>query len=491
MWKPLKVIIAREFLHNLLNLRFTIGLVLCFMVTVACIIILSHDYRQELTDYSRRVNLHEEFLSKFAATEGISVFQMTPKEKPPERFRPLIIGIPGNDTQDSLDENPLTILFPHLDFLFIVTIVMSLLALLFSYDAVTKEREKGTLRQMISNSVSRTTILLGKFLGGAASLLLPFLLALLVGVLCINLNPNIQWDGSAWAEVGLLLAASLTFIASFYLLGLMVSTWSRSSAVAMLNCLFLWVLLVLVIPNVGPYVSAQLRRIPSIRETERREEEVKRACFETRQQRRKEFDEQFRGKYGRLFSQFEALGFGDQVDNRKKVEELAAADSQFKAMVDAFRSELARLGQEGRTAQNNALGELWADLNMKAAAQTRLAKSLAAVSPLADFVYVARDLTGTGLRSLKYFAESMQDYMFRFGKYVSGVEAEVKAAYKNDPTPEGGWPLDLRDHPRLVFREEPLKDKLGAALPYWGILGLFNVVFFAGAFAGFMRYDVR
>jgi hypothetical protein len=181
----------------------------------------------------------------------------------------------------------------------------------------------------------------------------------------------------------------------------------------------------------------------------------------------------------------------DQIDNRKKVEALADADPQFKAMVDAFRSDLGRLGQEGRTAENNALRELWADLNTKAAAQTRLAKNLAGISPLADYVYVARDLTGTGLRSLKYFGESMRDYMFHFGKYVSGVEAAVKAAHKNEPNPPGGWFLDLRDHPRFVFQEESLKGKLGAALPYWGILGLFNIVFFLGAFAGFMRYDVR
>jgi hypothetical protein len=32
---------------------------------------------------------------------------------------------------------------------------------------------------------------------------------------------------------------------------------------------------------------------------------------------------------------------------------------------------------------------------------------------------------------------------------------------------------------------------LNAALPYWGILVLFNVVFFAAAFTGFTRYDVR
>jgi len=493
MLKPLQAIIAREFLNNLRNLRFLIGLVLCLIVTVACIMILSHDYQRERADYSLRVNLQEEFLGKYALEGWVS--QLIPGQKPPERFRPLIIGIPTNESQDSFYDDPLPILFPRLDFLFIVTIVMSLLALLFSYDAVTGERERGTLRQMISNSVSRTTILLGKFLGGAASLLIPFLLALLAGVLCIQVNPNLQWDASAWAELGLLLAASVTFITLFYLLGLMVSTWSRSSAVSMLNCLFLWVFLVLVIPNVCPYVSAQLRRIPSITATARRVEEVRRACRETWHQRRKELVEQFRGKYGGLFSKLEALDFGlilyDDRGDAEKVQELAAADPQFKAMVDDFRGEVNRLGGEWQQASGQATGELWADLHTKAAAQMRLAKNLAAISPLADYVYVARDLTGTGLRSLKYFEEFKGKYHRRFWEYKAKVTATVVAAHKNEPSPPGGWFLDLRDHPRFVFQEEPWKDKLGEVLPYWGILGLFNVVFFAAAFAGFMRYDVR
>ena len=256
----------------------------------------------------------------------------------------------------------------------------------------------------------------------------------------------------------------------------------------MLNCLFLWILLILVIPNLCPYISAQLRRIPSIRAMERREGEVKRAWREEGKQRKKEVVEQFRGKYGRLFSQFEAL---DKIDDVKKVQELADADPQFKAMVDAFRGELARVRKGRGPALNKAMIEHYADLNTKAAAQTRLAKNLAGISPLADFVYVARDLTGTGLRSLKYFEKSRAEYRFRFREYATGVENAVNAAHKNEPTPPGGWFLDLRDHPRFVFQEESLRGKLNAVLPYWGILVLFNVVFFVAAFAGFMRYDVR
>lgn len=467
-----------------------IGLVLCLIITVACIVILAHDYRQELADYNHRVNLQDEFLSNYATRNRM--FRTIPTQKPPERLRPLIIGMSGYENSNSFDENPLPILFPSLDFLFIVTIIMSLLAILFSYDAITGERQSGTLRLVIANSVPRTTILFGKFIGGVTSLIIPFILALLVGVLYINLNPNIQWDGSAWAELGLLTAASVTFIMLFYLLGLMVSTFSRHSAISILNCLFLWVLLILVIPNVCPYISAQLRRVPSIRETQRQAEEINRASREVHQQRRKEIVNTFRIDYGGLFSKLESLGFGkildDEVGDKEKVEELAAADPQFKTMVDAFRRELEQAQREWIDTTRKEENTLWGNLNTKAAAQTRLAKNLACISPLANFVYVARDLTGTGLRSLDYFEQAKSEYGKQFWPYVV---KKVQEAKKNDPKFTWDSFLDISDRPRFVFKEEALKDKLGAVMPYWGILGLFNVVFFAAAFTGFMRYDVR
>ncbi len=486
----LKTIIAREFLNNILNLRFMIGLVLCLIITFACIVILSGDYRQELADYNIRVNLQDDFLNNYA-TSG-RMFRMIPHQKPPERFRPLIIGISGNENSKSFDDNPLPILFPHLDFLFIVTIIMSLLAILFSYDAVTGERQRGTLRLVIANSISRTTILFGKLVGGTASLLIPFILSLLVGVLYINLNPNIQWNGLVWVELVLLTAASVTFIMLFYLLGLMVSTFSRYSATSILSCLFLWVLLILVIPNVCPYISAQLYRIPSIKQIERQDDENDRAHDEVHRQRRREVVNKFRSDYGELFSKLESLGFGkildDEIGDREKVEALASADPQFKAMVDAFRRELDQARAEVRDAERQEKEKLWGDLNTRAAAQTRLAKNLACISPFANFVYVARDLTGTGLRSLEYFEKTKSQYRRPFWGYVSKKEDDAR---ENDPTFKHDSFLDLSDYPRFVLKEEALKDKLTEVLPYWGILVFFNVVFFAAAFAGFMRYDVR
>ena len=487
----LKTIITREFLNNILNLRFMIGLVLCVIITVVCIMILAHDYQKELADYNLRVNLQDEFLSNYAHRNRL--FWMIPRQKPPERFRPLIIGIPGKENSESFDDNPLPILFPPLDFLFIVTIIMSLLAILFSYDAIAGERQSGTLRLVISNSISRTKILFGKLVGGAASLVIPFILALLVGALYISVNPAIQWDGSAWAELALLTAASITFITLFYLLGLMVSTFSRYSATSIMNCLFLWILLILVIPNMCPYISAQFYRIPSIKETERKDLEIEIHSLEVYRELNKESAKKFKSYYGKLWSEFESMEFGGVLDDdvvlkhREAAQQRATADPEFKAMMDAFREEVEKARQELIRIRKES-DKLWEDLDTKVAVQTKLAKNLACISPFANFVYVARDLTGTGLRSLEYFEQVKGEYSGRFWSYVG---KKVQQAKKNDPTFTWDSFLDLSERPRFVFKEESLRGKLNAVLPYWGILVLFNVVFFVAAFAGFMRYDVR
>jgi len=491
----LRTIIAREFLNNILNLRFMIGLVLCIIVTVACIMILAHDYRQEMKDYSARMNLQDEILDNYAIANEYRLIKMVRPQKPPERFRPLIIGIPGDESVGFFDDNPLPILFPPLDFLFIVTIIMSLLAMLFSYDAIAGERQSGTLRLVISNSISRTKVLFGKFIGGAASLIIPFILSLLVGVLYVSVNPAIQWDSSAWAELALLTAASITFITLFYLLGLMISTFSRYSSTSILNCLFLWVLLILVIPNVCPYISAQLCRTPSIKQTKRRDREIEIHSLKVAREYMKESIKKFKLKYGTLFSEFESMKFGGvgflidaKPEHEKAAQQRAEADPEFKAMMDAFR-------EEGKKAQKELIrireesGMLWEDLETKAAEQTKLAKNLACISPFANFVYVARDLTGTGLRSLDYFEQTKGEYQRR--QFHSYVDKKIDDAREKDPEFEEDSFIDVSDRPRFVFKEEALKDKLSEVLPYWGILVLFNVVFFAAAFAGFMIYDVR
>jgi len=301
----LRIIVIKELFDNILNLRFSIALILCVIITFSCVVILTHQYQQELEDYQTRTALQDDFLNNYAHINRMG--GMITPQKPPERFRQLVIGIPLDADVGSFDDNPLPVLFPPIDFVFIVTIIMSLLAILFSYDSITGERECGTLRLMTSNSISRVKVLLGKWIGGMGSLSVPFLLSLFTEALYIAFHPGVQWDGSAWLTFFLLLV-SVTFISLFYLLGLLVSSFSRYSSTSILASLFLWVLFVLVIPHMSPYVSAQIYSIPSINKVEREifqltsteRDEMGRSL--SREVRRR-----FENEYGQFFKEYSSM----------------------------------------------------------------------------------------------------------------------------------------------------------------------------------------
>jgi len=64
--------------------------------------------------------------------------------------------------------------FSDIDFAFIVQVIFSLLAIILVYDTISGERAHGQLRLILSNSVPRANLLLGKFIGNSLCLILPF-----------------------------------------------------------------------------------------------------------------------------------------------------------------------------------------------------------------------------------------------------------------------------------------------------------------------------
>ena len=476
----LKSLITREILDHMLSLRFVVGLILCSVVTVTCVVILTHDYQQELKDYNQRIAMQDDFLNNYAHTNRLGGMMIAQKQ--PGTFHPLIAGVQEDADLGSFDDNPLPVLFPPLDLVFIVTIILSLMAILFSYDAVCGEREKGTLKLMLSNKISKAYILLAKWIGGTVGLLIPFLISLLLGIIYITLNPTILWGSAVWITLFLLFLASMTFISVFYLLGLLISTYSRISSISILTNLFIWVLLILAIPNLSPYISAQFFKIPSVN---RIEKEVARITGIDRDNLGRrlsaEVRERYQQEFGLIFSELQQM-------NQQAIQNRLRRDEAFKAMYNGYDQESRNAWREANRIQGEKANALRRELNMKAGKQTWVAKHIACLSPYANYVYLATDLTGTGLRGMSYFRRSVGEFSRTFRPYLERKEQEAREA---DPTYHSNAFIDLRDRPRFSFQEEAVSGKLTAVLPYWGGLLFFNVLFFTIAFVGFLKYDVR
>ena len=257
----LRELVLKEIHDNMVNLRFVLASAACIVLIVVSVAILEAAYRALERDYRVRVVQQDEFIDRYGHMNRAQWLARAMRE--PELFQSLVLGLRSDSDDNNFISNPAAALLPRLDFATIVMVIASLVAVLFTYSSVSGEREAGTLRLMLAAGLPRGTFILGKTIGGMVSMLLPFTIGYLAGILYLVAGAGVPLDGPTAAVFGLILAASWLYVSIFTGLGLFCSSTSSTSAQAVLKGLLGWVLLVLVMPNVSPFLAAQLKSVPS------------------------------------------------------------------------------------------------------------------------------------------------------------------------------------------------------------------------------------
>ncbi len=167
------------------------------------------------------------------------------------------------------EQNLFKLVFDPPDLLAVVTILLSLLALLFSHGLFSREKEEGTLKQMLAAGCSRASIFGGKFIGGFLSLWLCFTGAFLVYALALSFVEAQVMSGEPAARVASIYAACTLFALVFYSLGALISAFSRSSSTSTVLSFFVWLLLIFIVPGTSSMFAQQFAPVPSRQEVER------------------------------------------------------------------------------------------------------------------------------------------------------------------------------------------------------------------------------
>lgn len=124
----------------------------------------------------------------------------------------------------------------------LVLLIVPLMGLTIGAGGISGEREHGTLHYLLAQPVSRAEVLLGKYLGLAASLLGALALGFgLSGVIIAGRGG--QTDAGAY---GLLVIFSFTLALGMLSLGFLIGILTRKAAMATGIALFLWLVLVFV-----------------------------------------------------------------------------------------------------------------------------------------------------------------------------------------------------------------------------------------------------
>jgi ABC-type transport system involved in multi-copper enzyme maturation permease subunit len=467
----LRDIIKKEILDNITSPKFVFTFLLCTILILLSVYTGVANFRAEQKEHTASLALNKKNMESqptYASLAGIGVKVSKPPqvlgtvvtgiEEAVGRVAPVNIAADPNLVDSKYSSNPVFAVFGALDLMFIVKIVLSLFAILFTYDAIVGEKEKGTLKLALSNDVPRDRLILGKAIGGYISLLLPLLIPLVLSLLILLITPDISLGGQDWARLLLIFLMFFLYLSVFFSLGLFVSARTSRSSTSFLVLLFIWVVFVMVIPKVAVITAGQVRPIPSVHEITAQKDA---------------FLQQIQAEGQK--------GFGDWA---QKNQELAKTDvkayqEKLKQFIQDYQQELTN-----RIDENNAALER--DYQQKKRAQQGLAVNLSRISPASALTFGSMTLARTGVDDFDRFLASVRAYKPIYTKWINSKLGESINFQSTEQVK-----IKIDDMPQHIYEPQWLSRSFVRTIPDFALLTVMIIVFFIGAYVSFLHYDVR
>ena len=361
---------------------------------------------------------------------------------------------------------PILGLFLPLDLGLVVQVVLSLFVVLLTYDAVCGEKEAGTLSLVASFPVPRHHLLLGKFFGVLFSTLTAFGLPLLAGTAAVLLAPDVAFTDAELSRVGLILLAFVLFLTAFVCAGLLASVLTHRSATSFVLLLVFWVSTVSVLPRLSLIVAEGIRPAPSIYEFQ-----AKKAAT------RKEIIDRWR--------ESKVAWVEKHIGPGKRWED-GTPESQEEYYL-WNREEQRKIG-ERQAAQWDRLDEEF--LN-RYTARLNLAVAIARFSPAFALNNATSLLAGTGMDRHQRFFATYKRFRRRLSSDWMSHFTFQNILRRIRPDKYGKFEWDASGLPRFTYRETWPGEEVRSATVDIGVVALWGLVFFVGAYAAMLRYDLR
>ncbi len=479
----LGTLIQKELRAIILSPKFTATFAVCSVLLLLSVFIGIREYKQTVAQHETAVQLADQRIQEISSWHGMR----DKTYRKPDPLQILVSGLTYDigrwssiDSRSTVklknsafSDDPIFAVFRFVDFAFIVQIVFSLFAILFTFDAVNGERENGTLRLVFSNAVPRAKYIIGKCLGSWLGLVVPICIPIALSLLMINIF-GVPMTAGEWGRVALLVALSLLYVTLFVVMGVFVSSLTKRSSVSFLLSLVVWVLLVLIIPRGGVLAAGQLASVPRLAEIEGLRDGHAKNLWS---QHRKEMEERFLARHDAREERDD-----DDMWAEMKFEDSARKDVQIQ--IEAYEVRLME------------------DWDRRKATQQRLALTLSRFSPAAAYQLAAQTLAGTDLSLKPRNEEAMRTYRKEFNQYVDEKQAEgghvggIQISIGSDEgmkitTSRDNAGLDIDDRPRYTLPQQQLAAVIQPAVTDFGLLAFGTILLFAGAFVSFLRYDLR
>ena len=467
------VIALKEIRENLLSLRFMLLLLLAVIFIPSSLYTNYRAYLSRLNDQQQIVKNNNDYLRKLRAAQIFTTPNFTIDvywlPSPTSIFsagfegthpRHLVVGKNSVEYGAPLDVQSSAGLFGSIDYLFVVQFIFSLFAVLLSFDAITREKENGTLRTMLSNRLGRAALATGKLVGGYITLAIPLITAFLLGILILAISGFGVFGGDFIARTAWILGASLLFMAVFFLLGLLVSSLVSSTYSALVLSLAVWLAAVMVLPRTAS-LAAQLWHPVKSRQVAWLEKVEAQNSIELEK--------------GHALQ--EAMDKSWVVDAKGRKVEGENWQQERSAIVAPYEKRV-----------EQTIRKIEEDYRRSKDAQQRLGLTLARLSPAGAFASFITEMAETGVHAEDLFVAEAD-------RYRETLQKELFSKFYRDVYPNGGVSLGMRGPINTAQLPEFRMPKEGVARSLQGSdLAILLAWFLLSAsltYAALARYDVR
>lgn len=487
----LSTLMTKEIHETIITYRFLIALFLCLILIPLAMYVSLEDFERRNEEYQNSIRLYQEksegrinpeFQAEgFRPPSPLSVFSQGAENSLPfkvttSRNGDFQIG------QKMPEKNLLVDLFGKIDFAVTVSYVLSIMAIIFTFNCITGEKENGTLRLMIANSAPRWKVLMAKIMGNFLSFLLPFLIAWLIALTILLWSGSVQiFTADRFLPILFIFLVSIIFLFIISNLGVFISTRMSHSVTSMIVLLLIWVLMIFVVPKLSSMVAQIIYPIKS--------EQVLNSEL---QMAKRNLDEKYIEKRRQLLKDMLLTrGLNNDSDIFDKMDDPGVA-----GIFQKYDQSVVAIEQECEKEYASTVKRLEQDYELKKQTQTNIALFISRISPVCCYLNVLSELSGTGISELQNFTDHAQRFQHQVENEIYS-KAVIKRYYD-----QGGVYTTVEVKPgvdRHNISVPILTDykhvNLAQALTVGWIdilfLLLFSIILFAASYVSFLRYDVR
>ncbi|MDR1344727.1 MAG: ABC transporter permease [Tannerellaceae bacterium] len=477
-----KTLVLREIQGAIVDFRFWVVLVLCLSIIPLSFYVSVKDYSQRLSDYHQAVQTYRDMTPVHVNTraEGVhppsplSIFSRGLDNKMPykvitARDRDYVIEYAKPDVRNDL--------LGEIDFGFIVSFVLSILAIVFTFNCISGDKEQGLLRAMLSNVVYRRQILMAKLTGNYLVFLAPFLISMMIALLVVQSSGLISvFSAEILPSILMMTAVSLIFIFALFNLGIWISAMTANSTLSINVLLLIWIVLGLVVPKISPIISASIYPVES------------NSVFEIK----------------KIFL-WESINKEQRTEEEDLTEKLRAQynpgthgmNSEWTELTNAYDELVVPIREKYEQRYATEIARLTDDYEMRRNRRNNLTASITRLSPIGIVNNLMAEFSETGHSEAANFLQQARQYQqkvkeeiydnFILKVYYGKGGSMMSNANRIEGFDSSGVAVPTLDNYKRLGIGEILRQNMTDIL----LLCIYGLLFFVCAFVSFLRFDVR